>query len=156
MHSLTKKAYLEQKALNLDWYRSINSCLQTYDRGDSKVASVNVFSNLRTIFINNWESTLLASPKLEFYSTCKTKFNRESYLAVPTFKLRSALTRLRISAHDLEIERGRYQSKLTKPDSSQQQIKKATKHTTKSGLSQKKSKHTNIANKKVKTTISGT
>ena len=123
---LTKKAYIEQKTLNLDWYRSMNSCLQNYNRGNSKVASVNVFSNLRSIFVNKWENSVRTSPKLEFYSTIKTKFSREAYLSIPTFKYRSALTRLRISAHDLEIERGRYQSNSTKSDTDNKENKKAS------------------------------
>ena len=49
-----------------------------------------------------------ASRKLEFYCSLKSSFTKESYLnLVKTYTDRANLTRLRISAHRLEIEMGR-------------------------------------------------
>ncbi len=63
---------------------------------------------MRSGFIEKLFQSINESPKLEFYSTVKKHFKLEEYLNCPIFKYRAALTRLRISAHNLEIERGRY------------------------------------------------
>ena len=105
---LVKKAFLEQKKLNLDWYRNMTECLRKLSFGTSNRDSINVFQNLRLQFSNTWQEYLNASPKLEYYKTVKNTFRCEDYLKIPVFKYRSALTRIRISAHNLEIERGRY------------------------------------------------
>lgn len=100
---------MEQEQLNLDWYRSLKSCLDKCCSGSSNIVSVNVYGNIRSAFVKNWECKKDISPKLEFYRSIKSNLEREEYLTHPVMKFRSALTRLRISAHDLEIERGRYQ-----------------------------------------------
>jgi len=46
--------------------------------------------------------------KLRFYKTCKSVYAREKYLELVDFELRSAISKVRISAHPLEVERGRY------------------------------------------------
>ena len=43
----------------------------------------------------------------------ETSFSKEDYVNVKDFKLRRALARLRTSAHNLAIERGRYTRPLT-------------------------------------------
>ena len=56
-----------------------------------------------------WEYEKSKSPKLEFYHSIKSNFQKEPYLDIiknPANRYR--ITRLRISAHDLEIETGRY------------------------------------------------
>ena len=45
---------------------------------------------------------------VDFYKLLKTKFCLEEYLLIQNCKHRNALTRLRISAHNLFVERGRY------------------------------------------------
>ncbi len=56
-----------------------------------------------------WENCKSASPKLSFYHSCKTQFVREPYLDLcKGFSRRYSTTKLRISSHDLQIERGRY------------------------------------------------
>ncbi len=42
------------------------------------------------------------------YVTLKTHFQKEDYLNLLDLHLRTAMTRLRISAHNLLIQRGRY------------------------------------------------
>ena len=48
------------------------------------------------------------SGKLRFYRKCKTVYSLEKYLELDDFDLRSAISKIRVSAHPLEIERGRY------------------------------------------------
>ena len=54
------------------------------------------------------ESAILPKSKLSFYSSLKTSFCREAYLNLSNKKAREGISRLRASAHHLEIERGRY------------------------------------------------
>ncbi len=110
-NSLVKKAFLEQKRLDLGWYHNMTELLAKNRNGPHKIESINVFQNLRTRFITNWSEFFNKSPKVEFYSTVKTSFKSEEYLDNPIYKYRTALSRLRISAHNLEIEIGRYVKK---------------------------------------------
>jgi hypothetical protein len=67
-----------------------------------------ILKKLKQKFKISWQSSMNASRKLEFYRTLKASFTKESYLDhVKTFTDRANLTRLRISAHRLEIEIGR-------------------------------------------------
>ena len=56
----------------------------------------------------SWQHQKFTSPKLTFYHKVKSTFGLEPYLACKNFKNRSNTTQLRISAHKLQIERGRY------------------------------------------------
>jgi len=68
-----------------------------------------VMSKLKSHFERNWELNKSNSSKLSFYNTCKSKFALEPYLTISKgFSRRYSTTQLRISAHNLEIERGRY------------------------------------------------
>jgi exonuclease III len=58
-----------------------------------------------------WEHEKSISPKLSYYHSIKKRFARESYLDLAQkFPHRYSTTKLRISSHDLEIEKGRYQN----------------------------------------------
>ena len=48
------------------------------------------------------------SGKLRFYRKCKTEYCIERYLELVNFEQRSAISKIRLSAHPLEIEKGRY------------------------------------------------
>ena len=106
--SLAKKAFKEQKLLNLNWYQNLSSIRSKFSAGNSNVCSINTFQNLRAIFIEKLFLSINESPKLEFYRTVKKEFKFEGYLNCSIPKYRTALTKMRISAHNLEIERGRY------------------------------------------------
>ena len=68
-----------------------------------------ILKRLTGHFLNCWEHEKATSPKLEYYHSIKSQFGKESYLdTVPNSKFRYHTTRLRISAHDLEVESGRY------------------------------------------------
>ena len=69
----------------------------------------NIISCLNNHFIQCWEHEKSNSSKLSFYHIHKNKFAREMYIDnVRGFSRRYSTTKLRISSHDLEIERGRY------------------------------------------------
>ena len=58
-----------------------------------------------------WESkrgSLEGSGKLDLYVSIKECFKREGYLTTYNYKFRNAVTKMRISAHNLPIETGRY------------------------------------------------
>ena len=60
---------------------------------------------------------LLDQRKLRTYSRFKTVFKFEPYLnTIRNKQIRSCFSRFRMSSHDLEIERGRYDSKPKPPE----------------------------------------
>jgi hypothetical protein len=60
-------------------------------------------------FIQEWRADIQKNKVLSLYHNIKHIFSMESYLVnINDFRLRSALTKLRISAHTLRIETGRY------------------------------------------------
>ena len=59
-------------------------------------------------FKTSWGHQKSTSSKLTFYHSIKSTFGLEPYLACKNSKNRYCTTQLRISAHDLQIERGRY------------------------------------------------
>ena len=62
------------------------------------------------LYINEWRNSLMQSRKLESYRVYKHNFCHEQYLlTIKSYKHRRALTCLRLSSHNLEIEVGRYQ-----------------------------------------------
>ena len=66
-------------------------------------------SKLKEQYVNFWNKTKNGNSRLSFYNTVTDNYCLQTYLnecKVP--KHRVALSRLRLSAHDLEIERGRY------------------------------------------------
>ena len=70
-----------------------------------------IVEKLHNHFKTNWEHQKSTSSKLSFYHSFKDKFERESYLdLVKGTSRRHSTTQLRISAHDYEIERGRYKN----------------------------------------------
>ena len=108
--SLTKKAFNEQKKLSLDWFKFNSEILNKFNSTtiNSSRPSIGVYKNLRDQFLKFWKFALEKSPKLEFYQSNKHEFRREKYLKISDFQLRFSLTKMLISAHDLEIEKGRY------------------------------------------------
>ena len=67
-----------------------------------------VMKNLKLHFRKTWSYTKEHSPRLEFYNQVKSKFMLEEYLSqVNNYYDRANLTKLRTSAHELQIELGR-------------------------------------------------
>ena len=63
---------------------------------------------LKYRFRNDWSIAIKESKKLSFYRELKTKFTKESYLDHVKCTDRSNTTRIRIGAHRLETDLGRY------------------------------------------------
>ena len=68
---------------------------------------------IRDIYISEWHRKLQnveQNPIFRTYTTIKNDFDREPYLDhVKDFRYRNAITKLRASSHNLEVERGRHQ-----------------------------------------------
>ena len=68
-----------------------------------------ILDQVKKHFVECWEYEKSNSSKLSFYNAAKNKFAREAYLdVIKGFSRRYSTTKMRISSHDLEIERGRY------------------------------------------------
>ena len=68
-----------------------------------------ILKRLNNHFKNCWEYDKSSQSKLSFYHANKAQFCKETYLeSITNAAHRYRTTRLRISAHDLEIEKGRY------------------------------------------------
>jgi hypothetical protein len=117
--TLLAAAFSVQKDLNLDWYANLTKLCSRYQ--DSSIL-VKRKSNLvaeciRKEFTKHWTNSKRTSPKLEFYNQIKSEFRTEDYLSlVEESEHRASLTRFRISAHNLYIERGRYETPLVPRD----------------------------------------
>ena len=114
---LISAAFHEQVALNLDWFSNISQLIDKYENISPKITNTKlttlVAHNMRGEFVEKWRAVKSASPKLEFYNNLKKEFGLENYLnLVKCPDARKSLTRLRISAHNLYIERGRYETPL--------------------------------------------
>ena len=106
--TLIHKAFLEQEALNLKWYSNMQQITTTFGEGESPKASINCQKNVKKLFLNKWKEAIQISTKMDFYKTLKHNIGFEDYLLLKNEKHRNALTKMRISSHNLYIERGRY------------------------------------------------
>ena len=59
-------------------------------------------------FLDIWKLALTTSKKLTFYRQHKEEFGTEAYLDLKDYRHRKSLSRIRLSAHFLAIETGRY------------------------------------------------
>ena len=76
---------------------------------DFRIKFGNFKSELKKQYEKFWKINIKKSSKLDTYSSLKSSFCAESYLfTIKKWKKRKSLARLRISAHTLEIESGRY------------------------------------------------
>ena len=74
-------------------------------------SAFNIMKSLKTHFKENWANEKQNSSKLSFYHDIKSEFTKEPYIDnVVNFYDRASLTKLRISAHELQIEKGRYKN----------------------------------------------
>ena len=112
-HTLLRKAFEEQRTLNLDWYNNVSTLISAHNIGRSNITSINVSERLNENFRCIWLNSVHSSEKLTFYKSFKSNFQREEYLKLRTFIDRSNICKLRISAHRLSIEQGRYTTPIT-------------------------------------------
>ena len=82
-----------------------------YPLKSKKFRVAKIIEALQNNFVKNWEHQKSTSSKLSYYHSVKSNFCRENYLdIVKGYSRRQSTTQLRISAHDYEIERGRYKN----------------------------------------------
>ena len=109
--TLLQHAFIEQKKLGLPWYTNITKLVTNLaDMSQSQSnppSSHSTIESAKSVFRTLWQDQLNQQTKLRFYKSIKDEFAEEPYLSLD-WKYRTALTRLRISAHNLNIERGRY------------------------------------------------
>ena len=111
--NLTSLAFQEQKRMNRSWFSTLNSIFINYgglisNPGARRPGPRAILSEMESSFKDMWLLSVRSSSKLTFYSSINHSFKREGYLDLTSKDARFNLTRLRISAHNLEIERGRY------------------------------------------------
>ena len=121
--SLLYCAYLESQLLidkNINsWYKTITLLSEKLDINLSyyKRLSLNMFKSvvkkrIQANFMQYWYNRRdkdKLSGKLDTYFKFKTSFISENYLNIKSFEYRKVFCKLRISAHNLRIETGRYE-----------------------------------------------
>ena len=65
-------------------------------------------SRYKEVWAEKRDSLMDAPGKLELYLSFKDNFGKESYLELNNYRNKNAITKMRISAHSLPIETGRY------------------------------------------------
>ena len=114
---LVSAAFQEQANLDLPWYSNLSKLINKYQfqanlRANAKQSTL-ITHLMKEEFVDNWKQAKADSPKLEFYNKIKSEFGPEKYLTlVRDPEARKSLTRFRISAHNLFIERGRYETPI--------------------------------------------
>ena len=115
LQSMLHTSFAVQKELNLDWYSNISKLTNRFGKAERLRIrlSTSMADNIRKEFVKHWKASKEQSPKLEFYNLIKTEFGTEEYLSlIENPSHRASVTRLRISSHNLYIERGRYETPL--------------------------------------------
>lgn len=132
-HSLVKNALIESKKLHAakinSWFSTVNFILAetdliTFEKKPISTTKSYLIDKLLTTLKEThevqWKQNIFddysnrtnCKNKLRTYRLFKNNYIFENYLIdVKNSKQRKTLTKLRISAHDLEIERGRYKGK---------------------------------------------
>ena len=116
----SKSLYTANKS---SWYGSILKLLDLVKLNSTQITpsksllAKNCQIHVKNFYIDEYHSTLASSSgKLSTYLSFKTNFGCENYLhIIKNSKLRSHLTKFRISAHKLRIETGRY-TKVARED----------------------------------------
>ena len=76
---------------------------------DEKEIIRNVENTLASTFFQKFQETLLSNKKLAVYKEIKNNYLLETYLSeIKDLNKRAAVTKLRLSAHNLPVEIGRY------------------------------------------------
>jgi len=126
--SLLQKAYNEMVNLNLDnsWYTSMKSLLTKAGTIHNNPSLVTVINGIKPIlegqYLQFWRNKLFDDKnkangnKLRSYRTYKNMFGKEEYLKLQSKNLRGDFARLRLSAHKLHIETGRYANKTDRKE----------------------------------------
>ena len=117
---LSKKSYnllvLDDARGHYNWVSQVFQLMSKYgiemDDSDTRIKNKVNYHFSQTL-MSKTSKTLLDQRKLQTYSRFKTVFRFEPYLNIIRNKqIRICFSRFRMSSHDLEIERGSYDSKL--------------------------------------------
>ena len=112
--SLLHHTFAEQKLLQLPWYHKfiqINTAFSSPGKSslqDEINPTYVLYKGSSNLFKIMWKSALSKSTKLSFYNEIKSQWGTEEYQTSLPFATRIHLTYIRISAHRLAIEQGRY------------------------------------------------
>ena len=112
-HNMKPILHNQAKKITLHFKNILANTLETKPEKSKQFRVNRVMEILTNHFKICWEQQKAASPKLSFYHNIKKEFTGtpEPYLNLcKGFSRRYSTTQLRISAHDLEIERGRYKN----------------------------------------------
>ena len=129
--SLARQAYVEQRALNLPWYKGLEDLRQGLQTASSRrLTYPNQYkAALRDTFINSWNEERKTNRKLCFYNSIKSEFGAEKYLDLQLSGQEvKRLAQFRMSAHKFNIETGRYAINREDP------LSRICKHCTSSDL----------------------
>ena len=94
--------------VNLPWFRHLKDILAEARMSHFKPLPATYSDREQKLYAEEWLHVLRRTSKLDSYSSYKTSFNISTYLQhihVPCY--RTALTKLRTTNHNLEIELGR-------------------------------------------------
>ena len=125
-HALPKIVYLMLRDdvehgityVGANWAFQVKSILESHGLGfiwQSQDIDTVPFSfikqRIRDNYYQSWYAEINNSPRLSAYCRFKHNFNQEKYLdVIQENKYKIALSQFRISAHNLQIERGRYEN----------------------------------------------
>ena len=122
INHIARKRFVTLHSLNnlgiVNWVSHLKHTLSGHNLEnlvDDFTTPMNLYKNIKKIIINCYKAKYISSiqceqmcPKLRTYQLFKHNFDLEDYMFLRISKYRVSLCRLRISSHDLEIERGRY------------------------------------------------
>ncbi len=125
--TLVHQAFNEMKHSNLEnsWFATVQSLLTRSNiKHDMAVKQVikSIKTELQGQFLSFWKKKLFddtnkaGGNKLRSYRTYKNTFQQEEYLTLKSKAQRGDFSRLRLSAHKLQIEIGRYMKKGERKD----------------------------------------
>ena len=103
-------AFLEQQNLQMSWHNTLKDICNRHSLASGSHI-MTIKKSCYNEFLLFWKVEKTTQNKLNFYSSVKSEFRYEEYLSLLPRNVRSHVTRLRISAHTLNIERGRYNTK---------------------------------------------
>ena len=120
---IVRHAFVEQSLLELDWFKSIKKLTASFDENalnhcesNDKAAKPNsllIKNRLEKWFLDKWDCARKSYSKLAFYNKLKEGFGMEPYLQLESHKKAKYITWLRTSSHLLNVETGRYGSKIS-------------------------------------------
>ena len=117
---IVKDAVAAQKALGLSWFsnltkahETISGALPSHQRSSSIALKpgAKFRSHLEECFCKHWEIERRSNQKLkDLYNNCKHEFGMEAYVRQSHKCYHKSLAAIRMSSHNLHIEKGRHTS----------------------------------------------